>query len=129
MTDDQVGIEHFETGEHLGDVAGGEHFLTRHIDESLFAIGVFDYLFEINFLEVEDDVGNIFLHARYSVEFVLDAINLDGRDGITFKRRQENAAQRIAYGDTIARLQWLELKLAEAIVGFQHQYLIGFLKC
>ena len=53
----------------------------------------------------------------------------DGVDGITLKGGKQNAAQRVAYGNTEARLKRTELELAEFVIGLQHYNFVGFLKC
>jgi hypothetical protein len=49
-----------------------------------------------DFLDVENDVGDIFAHTRDRREFVQHAIDLDRGHGSAAQRGQQNAAQRIA---------------------------------
>jgi hypothetical protein len=58
-----------------------------------------------------------------------NSVDTDGAYGEAAKRRKKDSAQCIAYGLAIARFKRSELKLAERIVGFKHDDLVGFLKC
>ena len=128
MTNHEVGIEDFKSRKGFADVAGLELFLTRHGDGRLFRIGVFNQLFEVDFLEVKDDVGDVFLNTGNGIELVANAVDSDARDGEAFERGEEDAAECVADRNAITRFQWLELKLTEGVVGFQHQDFIGFLE-
>ena len=60
---------------------------------------------------------------------MFDAVNADARDGEAFERAEQYATQGVTDGNAVARFQWLEFKLAEVVIGFQHQDFVGFLKC
>jgi hypothetical protein len=53
---------------------------------------------ELDFLQVQDDVGHVLDHAVNGGEFVHGAIHLDGGDGRAFERGEQHAAQRVADG-------------------------------
>src|SRR5512133_789430 len=59
-------------------------------------------------LDVEDDVGDVLLHALDGRELVQDAVDLDGRDRGARDGRQQGAAQRVAKGVAEAGLQRLD---------------------
>ena len=58
----------------------------------------FAHHLERNLLQVEDDVGGVFDHARDRAEFVRDAFDAHGGDGRAFNRAQQHAAQAVADG-------------------------------
>ena len=60
---------------------------------------------------------------------MLNTSYADGVDGITLKGGKQNAAQRVAYGNTEARLKRTEFELAELVICLKHHNFIGFLKC
>ncbi len=129
MTNDLVRVENLKSCKRLANVTGLEHLLARHGDGSLFRFGVFDNLLEVNLLEVEDDVGYIFLDTGHGVKLMLNAIDANRGNGKTLERGEENATERITYSYAISGLQWLELELTEEIIGLQHDDLVRFLKC
>ena len=47
-------------------------------------------------LEVQDDVGDVFLDALDGRELVRDTLDLDRADGRALERRQQDPAQRVA---------------------------------
>jgi hypothetical protein len=59
---------------------------------------------------------------------VLNAIDLHACDGVAFQRRQQDAAQCIAYGDTKTWLKGSEFKGAIELGRVQHDYLVWFLE-
>jgi hypothetical protein len=129
MTNDKIGIENFKPLESFAYVAGFEYFRTRNSDSSFFEVGVFNGLFENYLLEVKDDVSNVFFNAGDGIEFVFNAVNFDRRDGVTFKRREEDSAQSVAHSDAIAGFQGFELELAVEVVCFEHEHFVGLLEC
>ena len=60
---------------------------------------------------------------------MLHAVDADVADGISLESREQDAPQGIAYRHTISWLEWSELELAEGVGCFEHQHLVGFLKC
>ena len=47
-------------------------------------------------LEIEDDVGDVFLHALDGRELVRHPLDLDGADSCALERREQDPAQRVA---------------------------------
>ena len=86
-------------------------------------------MFEVDLLEVEDDVGDIFLNAGYGIEFVFNAVDFYRRYRVAFERRKQHATEGVAHGDAIAGFQRLELELAVEVGSFYHYYLFRFLEC
>ena len=81
--DHVVGIEDLDIGAAL-DVAGAGHaraFLLQH--HALDAIGV---LAQGDFLDIEDDVGDVLAHAVDRGELVQHAVDLHGLDGGPLQR-------------------------------------------
>ena len=120
MADDKVGVQDFESWEDFADVTGCELFLTWHSDGCFLKLGLFNCLLEIDFFEVKDDVGHIFLDTGDSVKLVAHAVDADRRYSEAFERGEEDTTKGVTYGDTITRLQWLKLKFTEVVIGFQH---------
>src|SRR5216684_4014619 len=60
-----------------------------------------------NLLQVQDDVGGVFHHARNGAELVSHAFNTDGGDGRSFNGAQEHAAEAGADGGSKAPLERL----------------------
>ena len=67
---------------------------------------------EGNLLQVEDDIGGVFDHARDRAEFVLHAFDPHRRDGRAFNRAQQHAAQAVADGGAEPALKRLGRKHA-----------------
>ncbi len=86
-------------------------------------------MLKVYFLEVKNDVCDIFLDAGDSVKLVFHSVNADRRNGETFEGGEKDATQGVANGYTISRFQWLKLKFTEMIIGFQHEDFVGFLEC
>jgi hypothetical protein len=59
-------------------------------------------------LDVEDDLGDILLHARDRRELVEHAVDADARHGCAGDRGEEGATERVAQGVTEARLEGLD---------------------
>ena len=97
-----VRIEDLDLGAAL-DIAGTRRpraFLAQH-----HALGAFGVDAKRDFLDVEDDVGDIFTNARDRRELVQNAIDLYGLDGGALQRGQQNAAQSVAERHTEAALE------------------------
>ena len=60
-----------------------------------------------DFLEVQDDVGDVFDDVGHRGELVQRAVDLDGGDRRALQRRQQHAAQRVAERDAEAALERL----------------------
>ncbi|EJW98650.1 hypothetical protein EVA_13243 [gut metagenome] len=86
-------------------------------------------MLESHLFEIQDDVGNIFLYAGYGGKLMLNTRNTDRVDSITLQRREKDAAQGVTNSNPEARLQRTEFEFAEMVVGLQHHYFVGLLKC
>ena len=63
-------------------------------------------------LDVQDDLGDVFLDARDRRELLVHVADLDRRDRGAFERGQQDAPQGVAQGDAIAGLERAGLVLA-----------------
>jgi hypothetical protein len=68
--------------------------------------------FDVDFLQVEYDVRDVFRDARQRRELVLHALDFDRGDRRTLQRRQQYAPERIANGRAVATLERLADELA-----------------
>jgi hypothetical protein len=66
---------------------------------------------EPELLDVQDDLGDVFLDAGDRRELLVDIADLERRDRGPFQRRQEDAPERVAEGDALAGLQRADLVL------------------
>ena len=73
---------------------------------------LFDALFveEANLLEVEDKVSNVSDYTGDRSKFMINTTDLDRADGIAFEAAKQYATNRVAYRDSIPRLEWAKLK-------------------
>ena len=78
MTDNEVGVEYFKTGEGFGYVTCFEFFCSCHGYPDLFVFNVIIKALKVDFLEVKDNVSNIFLNSGHSVKFVFHTVNSHG---------------------------------------------------
>ena len=67
---------------------------------------------EDDLFEVEDDLGHVFDDVADGRELVERAVDAKGRDRRALERREEDAAQRVADGDSVAALERLGGELA-----------------
>ena len=103
--DVQVGVVHLDAGRRR-DVGGGDlarALLAQVHDDGLVVLGADDEL-----LEVQDDVGDVFLDARDGRELVQHAVDADAGDGRARDGRQQGAAQRVAERVAEAGLERLD---------------------
>ena len=63
MTDHEVGVEYLKTRKSFTQVSCFQYISTRNEELTGLFIMVFSDLLETNLLEIEDDVGDIFLYA------------------------------------------------------------------
>ena len=91
--DELVGIEDLD-GAFGDDVARGDGagFLLADL-EDLDLIGV---QIELDFLQVEDDLGDVFDHMRKRGEFVRGAVETDRGDRRALKRGEQHPAESVA---------------------------------
>src|SRR4051794_23150846 len=101
----QVGVVHLDAGRRL-DVTGGDDTgagLAQVHRDGLVVLGGDDKT-----LQVEDDLGDVFLDALDGRELVQDGVDLDAGDGRTGDGRQEGTTQRVAERVAETRLQGLD---------------------
>src|SRR4030095_226821 len=72
---------------------------------------------EFYLLEVEDDVGHVFDHARKGGEFMLRARDFCCSDGSAFQRGKQDAPEGIPHGVPITGLKWLGGEFGVSICG------------
>ena len=72
---------------------------------------------EFYLLEVEDDVGHVFDHARKGGEFMLRASDFCCSDGSAFLRGKQDAPEGIPHGVSITGLKWLGGEFGVSIGG------------
>ena len=60
---------------------------------------------EAELLDVQDDLGDVFLDARDRGELLVHVADLDRRDGRALERGEQDAAEGVAEGDAVAGLQ------------------------
>ena len=65
MTNHQIGIQHLKSSQILADVCGFEFGRILDRDTDFLVLEFFYYLLEPNLLQVQDNVGHIFLNTRY----------------------------------------------------------------
>jgi hypothetical protein len=97
-----LGIEDLDVADGL-DVACGDH--ARALLAHNHALGFVAFHADGDFLDVENDVGDIFAHARDRGEFMQHAVDLHRGDGSAAQRGQKHAAQRIAKRQAKAALK------------------------
>jgi hypothetical protein len=99
-----VGVQDLDVADRL-DVTSADNAraLLAH-DHALGAVAVH---LDGDFLDVQDDVGDIFANAGNRRELVQHAVDLDSRHGRALKRRQEDATQRVAERQAKATLERL----------------------
>ena len=99
-----IAVKHFDVGVGFdlaaADVAGVIHAQAHGFD-------AVSHDLERNLLQVEDDIGGVFHHARNRAEFVLDAFDADGGDGRALDGAQQHAPQAVADGGAETALEWL----------------------
>ena len=127
--DVKLGVQHLERRQSLGDVLGGKFGLTADRDARRLGVHGVHHPAEADLLQVQDDVLHAFDHAGDGLELFLDPADLDLRDGETFQRGEEDAAEGVADGLSVARLKRPELETADGLGAFEHDHLVGFLKC
>ncbi len=114
VRDLEVGVEDLEVGRQLH--VRRRHrsrplLLEPHLDLGRLAVQAADEV-----LEVEQDVGDVFAHARQRRELVGDALELHRRDGCALERREQHAAQRVAERVAEATVERLDREDAALLV-------------
>src|SRR5262249_15493288 len=72
-------------------------------------------VFDDETLDVEDDVGDILDNAGDGGDLVLNALDLDARDGAALEAGKEDTPQAVADGDAEAALERLGVELAVGV--------------
>ncbi len=129
MTNHKFGVQHLETNKILVEVASTELGDVLDGDSNLFCLEVLYNLLESYLLQVQYNVGDIFLDSGHGGKLVLNTRDGNRVDGKTIERGEKDAAQSITNGSTETTFQGAEFELAELVVRLQHYYFIGFLKC
>ena len=75
----EIGVDHAHEGGKL-EVSGPEDARALHVDFDAFAFAFVVVDPEDEVLEVEDDLGDVFLDARDGAEFVAHAFDVEGVD-------------------------------------------------
>ena len=70
-----------------------------------------------------------FNHAGDDLELLVHTSDLDLRDGETFQRGEEDAAEGVADGLSVAGLKRPELETTHGLGAFEHDHLVGLLNC
>ena len=81
---------------------------------------------EANLLEVEDKVSNVSDYTGDRSKFMINTTDLDRADGIAFEAAKQYATNRVAYRDSIPRLEWTKLKDTFVRTRIQHYNLVRF---
>ena len=91
-----VRIEDLELGRHL-DV-GGHDLAGLVLEEAHLHLADLAVQPTHQLLEMQDDVGDVFLDSLDGRELVRDAFDLDRADGRALERREQDPPQRVAEG-------------------------------
>ena len=92
------------------DVGGGDGaFLVDREQQGLFVAAV---RLELDFLQVQNDVGHVFDDAFDGGEFVHRAVDLDRGDGRAFERGEQHAAEGVADGVAVTGFKRSAINLA-----------------
>ena len=112
----KIRVQDLEVGGRL-DVAGRDLawalLVQPHLDLGRLALEAHDHV-----LELQDDVGHVFLHARQRRELVRGSLELDRGDGGALERGEQHAAQRVAERVAEAAVERLDREPAALLVHF-----------
>ena len=97
------------------DVAGGNFAFL--VDREQQGLGFAVVGLEKNLFEVQHDIGDVFDNAVDGRELVHRAVHLDGADGRTFQRREQDPAQRVADRVAVAGFKRLGDELGVGFCG------------
>ena len=100
--EDEVGVDDLDVGR-LGDVRGGDRAGAALDQAELDRVG--REALEAELLDVQDDLGDVFLDARDRRELLVDVADLDARDRGAVERRQQHAAEGVAERHAVAGLE------------------------
>ena len=108
--EDEVGIHDLDVGG-LADIGGGDRpGTTLH---ELQRDGVARERAEAQLLDVQDDLGDVFLDVLERAELVEDAVDLDAGDGGPLQGTQEDATQAVAERHAVPLLERGHLEAAQ----------------
>jgi hypothetical protein len=110
----QCGVEDLDVGGDL-DVAGGD--ITGPASVEAQGHRLLGLASQHDVLEVEDEVGDVFLDPGDGVELVQRLVEAHLRDRGTGNRREQRAAQRVAQGVAEARLERRDDERLDIAVG------------
>src|SRR5690606_35285151 len=102
--DDVIRVEDLDIADSLNVASRNDAWAFLADDHALRA---FAFHADGDFLDVQNDIRNVFADARDRREFMQNAINLNGGHGSAAKRRQKYAAQSIAECQTETAFQRL----------------------
>ena len=125
----QLRIKHLERRQSFRDILCGKLLLTANCDVCHLGIHSVHHPLEPHLLEIQNDVLHSLDDSRNGRKLLVHAGNLYRADSKTFQRREQNAAEGVSDGLSIARLKWPELETADGVRSFEHYDLIRFLKC
>ena len=112
--DVQLGVEDLDVGRGL-DVAGGDVARAARVEAQRDRL--LGRALQHEVLEVQDEVGDVFLHARDHVELVERLVEAHLRDRGAGDRREQRAAQAVAEGVAEAGLERPDRELLEVAFG------------
>jgi hypothetical protein len=107
-----VAIQHFDIG--VGLDLAAQHLAGTSTRRRAMRMPSPHHL-ERHLLQVEDDVGGVFHHARDGAEFVRHAFDAHGGDGGAFNGAEQHAAQAGADGGSESALERLRGEHAVAL--------------
>jgi hypothetical protein len=97
-----VGSQDFQVGA-AGDVPRMHDRLAGRLEGRRYLVSLVQA--QPHFLQIQDDVGDVFLDARDGGEFVQHALDADGVDRIAGQRGKQNAPQRVTDRDAVAAFE------------------------
>ena len=110
--DDLLFVDDLQPGWQF-QVAGGDRALSG--DAQAYFLRLPAGVAELDFLEVQDDVGDILDDPRHSGELMIRPLDFHRGDGRPLKRGQQHPPEAVAYGVAVAGLEWLRLVSREGV--------------
>ena len=123
----QIGIKHLEVLEDGIQLTCDKRTLFTHMEFNGLRLFLHTFLMqEAYLLEVEDKVGNVSDYTGDRSKFMINTTDLDRADGVAFEATQQYATDRVAYRDSIPRLERAKLKDTFVRARIQHYHLVRF---